>query len=141
MRPLIAGNSKMNGLTRQLGEIEEIARSVTAAPALADILLCLPATLIAQAAQMAASRVLIGGENCHSEIAGPFTGDISAEMPKDAGACAVIVGHSERRQDHGETDADVAAKATAARRAGLLAIICIGETKSQRQDGKALTGC
>jgi triosephosphate isomerase len=141
MRPLIVGNWKMNGLVRQLGEIEEIALSVTAAPVLADILLCLPATLIAQAAQMAAGRISIGGENCHSEIAGAFTGDVSAEMLKDAGASAVIVGHSERRHHHCETDAGVAAKATAARRAGLLAIVCIGETKLQRQDGQALNVC
>jgi len=138
MRPSIAGNWKMNGLSSQLCEIEEMTRAVTAAPASADILLCLPATLITRAVEMAAGCLLIGGETCHSEISGPFTGDISAEMLKDAGACAVIVGHSERRQHHGETDTVIAAKAAAARRAGLLAIICIGETKSQRQDGQAL---
>ncbi|WP_234730408.1 triose-phosphate isomerase [Acidocella facilis] len=141
MRPLIAGNWKMNGLVRQLGEIEEIARSVTLTPVLAEILLCLPATLIARAAHLAAGHISIGGENCHSEIAGAFTGDISAEMLKDAGASAVIVGHSERRRHHCETDAGVAAKATAAYRAGLLAIICIGETKSQRADGEAQNVC
>lgn len=81
------------------------------------------------------------GEDCSAEIAGAFTGEISAEMLKDAGAAAVIVGHSERRQHHGETDAIVASKAKAARRAGILAIICIGETKSQRLDGKALSVC
>ena len=112
-----------------------------AAPPFADILICLPATLIARAVQTAGGRIAIGGEDCSAEIAGAFTGDISAEMLKDAGAAAVIVGHSERRQHHGETDAIVAAKAKAARRAGLLAIICIGETKSQRLDGKALSVC
>jgi triosephosphate isomerase (TIM) len=141
MRPLIAGNWKMHGLAPQLGEIEAIAASARAAPPFADILICLPATLIARAVQTAGGRIAIGGEDCSAEIAGAFTGDISAEMLKDAGASAVIVGHSERRQHHGETDAIVAAKARAARRAGLLAIICIGETKSQRLDGKAFSVC
>src|SRR5271155_1910679 len=141
MRPLIAGNWKMHGLAPQLGEIEAIAASVRAAPPFADILICLPATLIARAVQTAAGRIAIGGEDCHTGIAGAFTGDGSAEMLKDAGASPGIVGHSERRQHHGETDAVVAAKAEAARRAGLLAIICIGETKSQRLDGKALPVC
>jgi triosephosphate isomerase len=100
-----------------------------------------PATLITRAAQVAAARIGIGGQNCDSEVSGAFTGDISAEMLKDAGACAVIVGHSERRQHHGETNAMVAAKAKAAWRAGLLTIICIGETESQRKDGKALSVC
>ena len=131
----------MHGLAPQLGEIEAIAASVNAVPPFADILICLPATLIARAVQTAGGRIAIGGEDCSAEIAGAFTGDISAEMLKDAGASAVIVGHSERRQHHGETDAIVAAKARAVRRAGLLAIICIGETKSQRLDGKALSVC
>lgn len=141
MRPLIAGNWKMHGLAPQLGEIEAIAASARAAPPFADILICLPATLIARAVQTAGGRIAIGGEDCSAEIAGAFTGEISAEMLKDAGASAVIVGHSERRQHHGETDAIVASKAKAARRAGILAIICIGETKSQRLDGKALSVC
>jgi triosephosphate isomerase len=141
MRPLIAGNWKMHGLAPQLGEIEAIAASVKAAPPFADILICLPATLIARAVQIADGRAAIGGEDCSAEISGAFTGDTSAEMLKDAGAAAVIVGHSERRRHHGETDAIVAAKAKAARRAGLLAIICIGETDSQRLNGKALSVC
>jgi triosephosphate isomerase len=141
MRPLIAGNWKMNGLAQQLGEIEAIAISVKASPPLADILICPPTTLIERAVRTAAGRIAIGGQNCHAEIAGAFTGDVSAEMLEDAGASAVIVGHSERRQHHGETDAVVAAKAKAVCRAGLLAIICIGETKSQRSDGKALSVC
>ena len=141
MRPLIAGNWKMHGLAPQLGEIEAIAASARAAPPFADILICLPATLIARAVQTAGGRIAIGGEDCSAEIAGAFTGEISAEMLKDAGASAVIVGHSERRQHHGETDAIVASKAKAARRAGILAIICIGETKSQRLNGKALSVC
>jgi triosephosphate isomerase len=141
MRPLIAGNWKMHGLAPQLGKIEAIAASVEAAPPFADILICLPATLITRAVQTAGSHIAIGGEDCSAEVSGAFTGDISAEMLKGAGATAVIVGHSERRQHHGETDAIVAAKAKAARRAGLLAIICIGETKSQRLDGEALSVC
>lgn len=141
MRPLIAGNWKMNGMAPQLGDIEAIAASVNTTPPFANILICLPATLIARAAQTAAGRIAIGGEDCSAEASGAFTGDISAEMLKGAGATAVIVGHSECRQHHGETDAIVAAKAEAARRAGLLAIICIGETKSQRLDGKALSVC
>ena len=141
MRLLIAGNWKMHGLAPQLGEIEAIAASAEGVPPFADILICLPATLIARAVQTAAGRIAIGGEDCSAEVSGAFTGDISAEMLKGAGAAAVIVGHSERRQHHDETDAIVAAKANAARRAGLLAIICIGETKSQRRDGKALSVC
>jgi triosephosphate isomerase len=141
MRPLIAGNWKMHGMAPQLGEIEAIAASVKAIPPFADILICLPATLIARAVQTAGGRIAIGGEDCSAEVSGAFTGDISAEMLKGAGASAVIVGHSERRQHHAETDAIVAAKAKAARGAGLLAIICIGETKSQRLDGKALSVC
>jgi triosephosphate isomerase (TIM) len=138
MRPLIAGNWKMNGLAAQLGEIESVARIVAAAAPNADILICPPATLIARAIAAAGARIAIGGQDCHAEASGAFTGDISAEMLKDAGASAVIVGHSERRQYHGETDAIVAAKARAAWRAGLLAIICVGETEGQRNEGNAL---
>ena len=141
MRPLIAGNWKMHGLAPQLGEIETIAASVKTTPPSADILICPPATLVARAAQTAAGRIAIGGQDCHTGIAGAFTGDVSAEMLKDAGASAVIVGHSERRQYYGETNAIVAAKTKAAWRAGLLAIICIGETESQRLDGRALSVC
>ena len=131
----------MNGISLQIGEIEAIAASAKITPPHADILICPPATLIARAAQVAAGHIAIGGQNCHAETSGALTGDVSAEMLKDAGASAVIVGHSERRQNHGETDAIVAAKVKAAWRAGLLAIICIGETESQRQDGKALSVC
>ncbi len=139
MRPLIAGNWKMHGLALQLREIEAIAASVKATPPSADVLICPPATLLARAAQTAAGRIAVGGQDCHWDIAGPFTGDVSAEMLRDAGASAVIVGHSERRQHHGETDAMVAAKANAARRAGLLAIIAVGETDQQRKAGEALS--
>jgi len=141
MRPLIAGNWKMHGLAPQLAEIVAVAASAKAAPPFADILICLPATLITRAAQAAAGQITIGGEDCSTEVSGAFTGDISAEILKDAGASAVIVGHSGRRQHHAETDAIVAAKAKAARHAGLLAIICIGETRSQRLNGNALSVC
>ena len=141
MRSLIAGNWKMNGLSAQLDVIERIAASAIATPSPADVLICPPATLIGRAVHTAAGRIAIGGQDCASEIAGAFTGDTSAEMLKDAGASAVIVGHSERRQHHGETDAIVATKVLAAWRAGLLAIICIGETMAQRQAGKALSVC
>ncbi len=141
MLPLIAGNWKMHGMPPRLAEIEAIALSVKAVPPSADILICVPATLIARAVQIAAGRIAIGGEDCSAEVSGAFTGDISAEMLKGAGAAAVIVGHSERRQHHAETDAIVAAKAKAAQRAGLSAIICIGETQSQRLNGKALSVC
>ena len=141
MQTLIAGNWKMNGLSSQLGEIEAIAASVKVTPPLADILICPPFTLIAQAAKRAAGHIAIGGQECHKEAAGAFTGGISAEMLKDAGASAVIVGHSERRQHYCDTDPMVAAKAKAAGQAGLLAIICIGETEPQRRNGKALSVC
>ena len=141
MRQLIAGNWKMNGTGASLVEIEAVARAVKANPPTYDVLICPPATLIAPAVAAAADRIEIGGQDCHAEISGAFTGDISAEMLKDAGASAVIVGHSERRQYHGETNAMVAAKAQAAWRAGLLAIICIGESDDERVDGKAFHVC
>ncbi len=105
----------------------------------ADVMLCAPATLVAAlAGEMAGSRVAVGGQDCHMAAAGAHTGDISAAMLADAGATAVIVGHSERRTDHGETDAQVRAKAEAALRAGLTAIVCIGETAGERRDGATL---
>jgi triosephosphate isomerase len=141
MRPLIAGNWKMHGTAAQLSDIAGVAAVVRATHPAADILICPPATLIARAVEAAAGQISIGGQNCASEISGAFTGDLSAEMLKDAGATWVILGHSERRQHHGETNSIVAAKAHAARRAGLLAIICIGETGAQRRAGDALTVC
>jgi len=138
MRPLIAGNWKMNGLSSALAEIEAVARIASETKPPADILICPPATLIARAAAAARGRIAIGGQDCHAEKSGAFTGDISAEMLKDAGASAVILGHSERRQYHGETDAEVAAKTNAAWRAGLAAIVCVGETEAQRDEGDAL---
>jgi len=139
-RPLIAGNWKMNGLTASIAELEKTIAGVDAAlAARADILVCPPATLIAGFASAAAgSPVGIGGQDCHAAASGAHTGDIAAEMLADAGATAVIVGHSERRADHGEDDATVAAKALAARRAGLLAIVCVGETRAERDAGRAV---
>jgi triosephosphate isomerase (TIM) len=137
-RPLVAGNWKMNGLMASMAELRRI---IAGAPDVAktDLMVCPPATLIASfAAAAKGTPVLIGGQDCHALAAGAYTGDISAEMLKDAGASAVIVGHSERRQYHHETDAQVRAKAEAARRAGLTAIVCVGETRPQREAGQAL---
>ncbi len=138
MRPLIAGNWKMNGLTASLAEIEAVALMAEQAPPPADLLICPPATLISRAATVAAGRLAIGGQDCHGEVCGAYTGDIAAQMLKDAGASAVILGHSERRHFHGETDDQVAAKTRAAWAAGLMAIVCVGETEAQRDDGEAL---
>jgi triosephosphate isomerase len=138
-RPLVAGNWKMNGLAASIGELDRVIAGAGAITAKADLMVCPPATLIAAfAARAAGSPVAIGGQDCHAEAGGAFTGDISAEMLKDAGACAVIVGHSERRTYHKETDAEVRAKALAARRAGLAAIVCVGESKDERVAGKTL---
>jgi triosephosphate isomerase len=138
-RPLIAGNWKMNGLKASAAELAKMIEGAKALAGRCDLMVCPPATLVAQfAAQAAGSPVAIGGEDCHAEASGAFTGNIAAEMLKDAGASAVIVGHSERRTYHKESDAEVRAKALAARRAGLLAIVCIGETKDERVGGKTL---
>jgi triosephosphate isomerase len=138
-RPLVAGNWKMNGLTTSLAELD---RMIAAAPRLApkvDLMVCPPVTLMAAcAARAAGSALAIGGQDCHAEAFGAFTGDISAEMLKDAGAAAVIVGHSERRSLHQERNADVRAKALAARRAGLIALVCVGESRDERVAGRTL---
>jgi triosephosphate isomerase len=136
-RPLVAGNWKMNGLSAATAELDKVIAGSRGLAA--DVMVCPPATLIARfAAAATGSAVVIGGQDCHAEPAGAFTGDLSAEMLRDAGARAVIVGHSERRSYHRETDADVRAKAVAARRAGLLAIACVGETRADRDAGRAL---
>jgi len=135
--PLVAGNWKMNGLAASVGELSKIVSGARGIKA--DLLVCPPATLIGGfAAAARGSAVAIGGQDCHAEPSGAHTGDIAAEMLKDAGAVAVIVGHSERRIDHHETDAEVRAKALAARRAGLVAIVCIGEQRAEREAGKTL---
>ncbi len=139
MRTLLAGNWKMNGLKTSLAEIRALKRGIGPNTPAADLLICPPATLIAEAAKtVEGGPIDIGAQDCHSELSGAFTGDISAEMLRDAGAMAVIVGHSERRQYHGETSRIVAAKAAAACRAGLTAILCIGESEQERDNGEAI---
>jgi triosephosphate isomerase (TIM) len=136
-RPLIAGNWKMHGLKASAAELDKILAGAQKLAGV-DVMVCPPATLIADfAAAARGSRVGIGGQDCHALASGAFTGDISAEMLKDAGAVAVIVGHSERRQYHGETDQTVRGKALAARRAGIMAIVCVGETRAERDAGRA----
>ena len=141
MRPLIAGNWKMHGLAPQLEQIKAVAASVKALPPHADVLICVPPTLIDRAVQCSSGCLEIGGEDCSAEKAGAFTGDVDADMLRDAGATAVILGHSERRRYHQETDATVAAKVAAAWAANLSTIVCIGETQEQRSAGKALAVC
>jgi triosephosphate isomerase len=139
IRPLIAGNWKMNGLAAALAEAEAVRQALSEGTPPADVMICPPATLLARMADaVRGSRLLIGAQDCHAAASGAHTGDISAEMAQDAGASAVIVGHSERRADHGELDRIVRAKAAAAHRAGLSAIVCIGETKGERLAGLAL---
>lgn len=140
-RPLVAGNWKMNGLRECLGEAASICEGVAAGGAgTAEIVVCPPATLLMAAARICeGAPVGLGGQDCHAEPSGAFTGDISAEMLKDAGAAYVILGHSERRAGHHETDKIVCAKATAALRAGLTAIICVGETRAARDAGEAFS--
>jgi triosephosphate isomerase len=138
-RPLVAGNWKMNGLKASLGELAAIGQGAGEVWRKADLLICPPATLVFPAvAAMIGSKVAIGAQDCHAATSGAHTGDISAEMLADAGATAIIVGHSERRADHHETDDVVRAKALAAWRAGLIAIVCVGETRAERDAGKAL---
>ena len=137
--PLIAGNWKMHGLAADLAQARAVAAGVVEGRPRARVALCPPATLLARMAEaLAGTRVLLGGQDCHERDKGAFTGDISAEMLADAGASLVIVGHSERRAAYGETDARVAAKALAARRAGLEPIICVGESRAERDAGRAI---
>ncbi len=139
MRPLIAGNWKMNGLSADAPEIEALISAFDGAmPEKIDVLICPPATLLGGlAAAYEDEGVQFGGQDCHSAPSGAHTGEVSAEMLADAGAAFVIVGHSERRSDNGETDAIVRAKAEAALRAGLAPIICVGETEAERDAGRA----
>jgi triosephosphate isomerase len=136
-RQLVAGNWKMNGLRASLSEIDAVKAGI--AGAACEVAICPPATLIEAAARAASgSALLIGGQDCRADASGAHTGDLAAEMIADAGGKLVIVGHSERRVDHRETDAEVRAKAEAVRRAGLLAVLCIGETGDQRKAGETL---
>jgi triosephosphate isomerase len=143
IRPLIAGNWKMNGLKSSMAEFEAMLAGASAVAAKADLLVCPPATLIAAFAGKAkgAKALSVGAQDCHPKASGAHTGDLSAEMLADAGAGAIIVGHSERRADHGETDVEVRQKAEAVWRAGLTAIVCIGETQQQRDAGQTLDIC
>lgn len=134
---LAAGNWKMNGLRADLLEARALARAFPSPDC--GILLCPPATLIsAMAEAVRNTAIMVGGQDCHARANGAHTGDISAQMLADAGARHVILGHSERRADHGESSGDVAAKALAAHAAGLVTIICVGETEAERDAGKTL---
>jgi len=139
-RALIAGNWKMNGLAGPgLAEIRKLARKAKAASPNCDVLVCPPATLLAAAARLLKDGPLaLGAQDCHAAASGAHTGDVSAEMLADAGCRYVIVGHSERRRDHGESDVAVRGKAAAAHRAGLVAVVCVGETREERDAGRAL---
>ena len=141
MSKLIVGNWKMNGLMADSRErAEKLAAAVKNSPSAASfhMVLCPPATMInAMAWFLKGSAIQLGGQDCHEQPAGAFTGDIAAEMLKDLGCNHVIVGHSERRQHHKETSLQVAAKAKRAHAAGLVAIICVGELDSERSAGKA----
>jgi triosephosphate isomerase len=143
IRPLIAGNWKMNGLKSSLAEFEAMRAGAADLAGKVDLLVCPPATLIAEFADAArgSNALAVGAQDCHPKPFSAHTGDISAEMLADAGARAIIVGHSERRADHGETDALVRQKAEAVRRAGLTAIVCIGESQDQRDQGQTLDIC
>lgn len=136
---LIAGNWKMNGLAASLTEAETLKSLLAEEPAACRVALCPPATLIHRMAETVSGSVIeVGGQDCRAEASGAFTGGISASMARDAGATLVILGHSERRQEFGESDALVAAKAVAAVEAGLSPIVCVGETLAQREAGEAV---
>lgn len=139
IRPLVAGNWKMNGTRESLTELKAIAEGVQPLDDIIDTLICPPATLLYVATSLVTDSALnIGAQDCHPEASGAHTGDISAEMIADCFGTFAIVGHSERRTNHGETDALVCAKAQAAVAAGLVAIVCIGETEAERKGGKTL---
>ena len=137
MRRLAAGNWKMNGTAADLAEVAALTAAHPAPGC--DMLLCPPATLIDRMARAAHGTALrIGGQDCHARATGAHTGDVSAPMLAEAGASYVILGHSERRADHAETDAQVRAKAEAAWTSGLVAVVCVGETEAERDAGQAL---
>jgi triosephosphate isomerase len=137
-KPLLAGNWKMNGTGASLHELRQLALGWRRKRLTCELLICPPLTLLAPARQLKLGKIMLGAQDCHFAAFGAYTGDISAPMLVDAGARAVILGHSERRTGHGETDSVVRAKAVAARQAGLLAIICIGETEAERRTGQTL---
>ncbi|GLK64033.1 triose-phosphate isomerase [Paracoccus kondratievae] len=135
-RKLAAGNWKMNGTLASLAEIDQLLADHPRPGC--DVLICPPATLVHALAGRVEGKIAVGGQDCHAKTSGAHTGDIAAAQLRDAGASHVILGHSERRTDHGETDADVAAKSVAAYEAGLVAVICVGETEAQRDAGETL---
>src|SRR5688500_7585876 len=134
-RKLVVGNWKMNGLAAQLGEVEAIGALAVEQPQV-EVGLCVPAALLAGAAAVRGGA-LLGAQDCHMQESGAHTGCLAAAMLAEAGAAWTIVGHSERRQDQGETDADIAAKAVAAKAAGLKVILCVGESLDVRDAGDA----
>lgn len=142
VKALVAGNWKMNGTKAGLGEIKKLATGLGKAKPACDVMVCPPATLLSRMADLKAAlktgRIALGGQDCHANESGAHTGDISAAMLKDAGAKAVILGHSERRADHLETDKQVKAKVEAAHKAGLMAIMCVGESLKERKKGDTL---
>jgi triosephosphate isomerase len=138
-RPLVAGNWKMNGGVAMLKEPRLLAAMLKDVKLKADVMVCPPAMIIRRVKSvLKGSKIKVGGQDCHWAPSGAHTGDTSADMLKEGGCSAVIVGHSERRTNHGETDELVQKKARAAQRAGLTAIICIGETLEDRKGGKTL---
>jgi triosephosphate isomerase len=138
-RRLVAGNWKMNGLTASLAEVRALKTALSGRTVGAKVAVCPPATLLAAAsAELRGTGILTGGQDCHTEASGAFTGDISAEMLADAGASMVILGHSERRHGLHEADELIARKVKAARRAGLVPILCVGEMEGERDAGKTL---
>lgn len=143
-RPLVAGNWKMNGLVANAAEVKSLAQSLAqvgddARDVGCDVLICPPATLVSTVVEAARGSIIaVGGQDCHAKTSGAHTGDVSAEMFKDLGCSSVIVGHSERRTDHGESDAVVKAKAEAVVAADLVAIVCVGETETERDAGSTL---
>ena len=137
MKKLAAGNWKMNGTQSALAEVSALITTI-GTPA-CEVLLCPPATLLSRMAERAkGSPLQVGGQDCHAAASGAHTGDISAAMLADAGASHVILGHSERRADHGESSDAVRDKVTAATAAGLTAILCLGETEAERDAGTTL---
>ncbi len=136
--PLVAGNWKMNGLRESKAELVKLGELIAVSSAPCDVLICPPYTLVADFAASVASGIAIGAQDCHANESGAHTGDISAAMLKDCGASHVIVGHSERRADHGESNDAVLAKAEAVLGQGLIAIICVGESEAERDAGKTL---